>query len=377
VDHVKLFRNRPDLRFELRIHEQILSSIRRVGGEIARAPIRVIHAHYDRSQAGQIRKRERDRGLLELDLAEHPDHPFVHFNVGMTALHNGETERAIHHLRRSIELAAPQESHVRKTYALLASAYRTHGDIDRARQLCERGLALFPHDPELLFHMGIVCHEAGDLAAAEAALSRLLSVPDPSGYLSSMDSSVLSFKARHNLAAVYQSEGRHAEAERCWRHVTRKRPDFLPAWLAVAEMMLGAGRVQEANALVDEAAGPGGETAAALLRGLIAFRTEKLAEAKQYFHRATELAPELDVGHRYLSHALLRGGERRAVKGVLRKLIELAPDDGEAHHNLGCLLIELGRHEEGLQHLELAVRLRPAHAPSRQMLAQARRRVGR
>src|SRR5262249_28419322 len=33
VDHIKLFRNRPDLRFEHRIHEQILPAIRRAGGD--------------------------------------------------------------------------------------------------------------------------------------------------------------------------------------------------------------------------------------------------------------------------------------------------------------------------------------------------------
>jgi O-antigen biosynthesis protein len=35
VDHVKLFRNRPDLRFDHRIHEQILPAIRAAGGEVA------------------------------------------------------------------------------------------------------------------------------------------------------------------------------------------------------------------------------------------------------------------------------------------------------------------------------------------------------
>ena len=46
VDHVKLFRNRPDLRFDGRIHEQILPAIRAAGGEVAwtdsvRGPLRL------------------------------------------------------------------------------------------------------------------------------------------------------------------------------------------------------------------------------------------------------------------------------------------------------------------------------------------------
>jgi len=376
VDHVKLFRNRPDLRFELRIHEQILSAIRRAGGEIARAPICVIHAHYDQSPAGQQRKRARDKQLLALDLQERPEHPFVHFNAGMTALHDREMDRAVEHLRRSIELAAPPESHVRKAYALLASAHRAQGDESEAKQVCERGLRLFQDDAELLFQLGVTCHHIGDLDSAAVALGRLASGQGRTGNLASVDSGILSFKARHNLAAVYQDMNRRDQAERLWRQVMQERPDFLPAWLALVEMLLAAQRDEDARMLAKEAAGTANRTAAALLHGLVALRRGQLPEAGQQFRRAVELAPELELGHRYLSHALLQQGERSEVEEVLRRLIGLAPDDAEAHHNLGCLLLELDRPQEAVPQLQLAVKLRPDHALSRQMLQQAKTRTG-
>ena len=34
VDHLRLFRNRPDIRWQYRVHEQILLSIRRSGGSV-------------------------------------------------------------------------------------------------------------------------------------------------------------------------------------------------------------------------------------------------------------------------------------------------------------------------------------------------------
>lgn len=43
VDHVKLIRNRRDLRFEHRIHEQILPSIRRAGETVEFTDIFVVH----------------------------------------------------------------------------------------------------------------------------------------------------------------------------------------------------------------------------------------------------------------------------------------------------------------------------------------------
>jgi Flp pilus assembly protein TadD len=71
---------------------------------------------------------------------------------------------------------------------------------------------------------------------------------------------------------------------------------------------------------------------------------------------------------------LLQRGERVEAEQVLRRVLELEPGDAEAHHNLGCLLLGLGRAEEAVSQLELAVKLRPGRTISRQMLDQA---VGR
>ncbi|HEV2473005.1 MAG TPA: glycosyltransferase, partial [Chthonomonadales bacterium] len=49
VDHIKLFRNLPEMRFEGRIHEQILGAIDRAGGTYARSDIYVEHSGYDYS----------------------------------------------------------------------------------------------------------------------------------------------------------------------------------------------------------------------------------------------------------------------------------------------------------------------------------------
>ncbi|HEV3021223.1 MAG TPA: glycosyltransferase, partial [Pirellulales bacterium] len=84
VDQVKLFRNRPDLRYEFRIHEQILPSIRRAGGEIAFSDLCLVHAGADRTPEGYRRKLRRDLRLLKMELAERPGCSFTLFNLGMT-----------------------------------------------------------------------------------------------------------------------------------------------------------------------------------------------------------------------------------------------------------------------------------------------------
>jgi hypothetical protein len=49
VDHVKLLCNLPARRFEGRIHEQIIPSIRRAGGDIAWTDLFVVHSGSDHS----------------------------------------------------------------------------------------------------------------------------------------------------------------------------------------------------------------------------------------------------------------------------------------------------------------------------------------
>ena len=137
VDHVKLFRNRPGLKFTGRIHEQILGSLRASGGDIARCNAVVLHSGYDTSIEGQARKRERDERLLALELSENPDDPFANFNRGMTSHYAGDHKDAVDWLRRSLTLANPSDSIVRKAYALLAiaaSLRRLLQEFEGARQ---------------------------------------------------------------------------------------------------------------------------------------------------------------------------------------------------------------------------------------------------
>ncbi len=250
VDHVKLIRNHPDVRFEFHIHEQILPSIRRQGKEIAYSEVFVTHAGYDTTPAGQTKKRERDLKLLQLDLADHPEHPFVHFNIGMTAYHTDDLDAAAKHLQSAIDFAAPTESHVRKAYALLAGCHRRRGEFGQARETCDAGLATSPDDPELLFNRAIASHELRDHAAAEESYLRILALGDGETYLRSVDSGIGGFKTRHNLAVLYRDMGREADAKEQLRLAVTEEPNFLPSWQALAELS-GPGDTSPIEALVD------------------------------------------------------------------------------------------------------------------------------
>jgi len=254
VDHVKIFRNLPQLRFEGRIHEQILEAINRIGGRVERVPLHVVHSGYDYSPEGQQKKRQRDLVHLEKDLQDRPDHPFVLFNIGMTAYHLKDFEKAEQALRRCLELSKPRESTIRKVYAMLAGCRLERGDSAGAKELVEKGLSLYPHDPELLFRAGIIYGDSGDLQAAERSYLLLLNSHEQD-HIDSLDVTMTGFKAHHNLAYIYTRMGQLPAAEQRFKKALEMNNRFVPSWIGLAEVYLAMRRFDDAKKIVSHLRG--------------------------------------------------------------------------------------------------------------------------
>ena len=229
VDHVKLFPNRPEFRFEHRIHEQVLPSLRRAGAEVLFSDLYVTHQHYDRSEEGQARKRQRDFRLLALDLADHPDHPFVLFNLGMTYLYaTREYEVAAHYLRRSLNGSDWRDSIVRKAYALLTQARIGQHEWTAALAANEEGRGYYPDDAELLYQAGQIYQQQGQFGKAQQALERLLHGHDDPHYRS-VEVGLRTYRGQHELALLYYRRGETLSALTMLRQVVAEHPTYQPA----------------------------------------------------------------------------------------------------------------------------------------------------
>lgn len=227
VDHVKLFRNLPGLQFEGRIHEQILPSLRARGGEIQRIDAVVLHSGYDTSDAGQAKKRRRDEHLLKLDLEERPNHPFVLFNLGMTAHYTGEHVEAIEWLDRSLSVSSPAESHVRKAIVMKGQSLKQLGRINEAMATFGNGLEVVGEDPELRFQLAMILAEQN--RPGEARLQYEAIPENPPGYFSSFDIGILGVKKHFNLGGVCMAMGDYPGAKHYWSLAANSGAGFLPA----------------------------------------------------------------------------------------------------------------------------------------------------
>lgn len=360
VDHVKMFRNRSDLRFEHRIHEQILPAIRRAGGEVEFTDVFVVHSGADRTPEGRQRKLERDYRLLKLDLQERPDHPFVLFNLGMTYDDDGRHEEAIECLRRSLMVSDPGSSHSRKAYALLVGSLTAIGQFEAAEQVCRDGLQEFPDDPEIQFRLANIHLQLGRLRQAEQVYRQLLDEKQRDRVFSSVNPAITGFKAQHNLALVYKEMERLDEAEALWQKIVDSGRRFRPAWRELGECAVARGddaRVREIVEYLslDEMLAPEADR----LQASVYEHASQPMSALDSLRRSHVRYPRDESILEDLCRLSFYHAPPEEADRYLRRLIAESPHDGAAHHNLGIVQIRLNRRSEAIEAFRKSLEFRP------------------
>lgn len=337
VDHVRLFRNHPQVRWEYRVHEQILPSLRRLGGTVRWSDVVIHHMGY---QDASLRKRklQRDLRLLNLENEDRPDDPFTLFNLGSVFQEVGQLSEAVPVLQKSLALSDPSDSIVRKLYALLAQCHRHLGEKGLSLAACKKGREFYPDDVELLFHEAIARRELNDFSGAESCLRQLVQ-PHDAKHFASVDTALAGYKARYHLAMLYQEQGRLAEAEAQWQIVLGEQAGYLPALLGLCEIHLQQSRWHDLEQAIERLASEGKRPIdGAVMRARAALARKEFAAARQTLEATIAETPTAVWPRQILTHVLLQEGkDLDAAEKTLRELLALAPNDAEARHNLAVL----------------------------------------
>ena len=195
-----------------------------------------------------------------------------------------------------------------------------------ARARLESHLASAPASVQALWLLGGACQEQGDYHAARAAFARLLQI----------DSRWV--PARVALAELLARAGEVTNAERELRRALADDPRFVRAALSLAQLLRLAGRVAEALEV----------TTAAL----------PLQDGE----------PGLLIEHALALQAAQRGDESLAA---LERAVRRAPQRGDAQHYLALALHARGAHGRAIEHAQLALAAGQDGAETRGVLARA------
>jgi glycosyltransferase involved in cell wall biosynthesis len=329
-DALRVFRNRPEYRFDGRIHEQIAYSLPTYLPErLERTTVRVEHYGYLGAVRGAKDKVNRNLELLERQVAEGGDTPFLHFNLGSEHLAATDAGRALPHFARAWNAIVGDERIGRFGFApALGARYvkslRLTGAFDEVATVGDEVLATFPGFTDVVLEQAMAAASAGRLEHAEELLRRCLDMGDgPSRYSAAVGCG--SFRAQLALAEVLRLRGAAEESESTLLATLQEHPGFL-------------GAVEP--------------YASALLR-----RRVPAAEVAETLHR---LVADATPGMRFvLAVALSEAGAPAEAEAELRALLAAQPDNAHARVALAETLLAQGRL---LEAAEAAAHVDPAAA---------------
>ncbi|HEX8085828.1 MAG TPA: glycosyltransferase [Solirubrobacteraceae bacterium] len=321
---LRIFRNRPEYRFEGRLHEQWADKLPPYLPErLVTCDVRVQHFGYLGAVRDSKGKSERNLELLRRQAAEGDDSPFMHFNLGSEyhALDDlpaarAEFERAWEGLRGEdgvITRLAFVPSLANRYLRVVAAL----GDFPRVRELSEEILERFPGFTDIVFQQAISAHAAGDPVEAERLLRQCMEMGDaPSMYAGTVGTGT--YLARLALADVYRLDGRLDEAEAEVRYCLEHHASFMGVVEPYAALRLAQGA--------------------------------EPAEVAADVHAAI---PDLPPGGRFmLAVTLYESGAAEHAETELRAVLDAQPQNGPALLSLGEALLSQARFADAIAELD-------------------------
>lgn len=189
--------------------------------------------------------------------------------------------------------------------------------------------------------------------------------------------------AEAQAGLVLEAMGKAEEATKHLEAIVARRPKDIDALSAL-------GNVQRSRKLYKESAETftrvialvpepkRGDWTLFYFRGIAHERSKQWAKAEPDFKKALELYPEQPLVLNYLGYSWVdQGINLEEGEKLLRRAVELRPDDGYIIDSLGWVHYRLGRYEEAVRELERAVDIRPGDPVINDHLGDAYWRVGR
>jgi tetratricopeptide (TPR) repeat protein len=243
-------------------------------------------------------------------------------------------------------------------------------------------------DAEQRLRDGLLRHQAGDLAAAEAIYREVIGENEESA------------DAQHLLGLVLHLTGRNAEAEPHLRRAIVLRPQAAEFHNSLGAVMITLGRYDDAYAAfeaaleirddladahynlgyLDHASGRlrkavtryrksleynADHVPAMINWGSVLMDQDRLKDANALFQRALKTNPGSIPAIKSKARVCRSTGNLNMSQQLFRKAIELSPDDADAHYGLGEALLLEGDYRHGFEEYEWRLRLPTSSAAPR------------
>jgi tetratricopeptide (TPR) repeat protein len=326
--------------------------------EQGRAPLRLLQAYAAMlAEAGQ---HDAAIDVIQAEIDEGVDQPLL--NDTMAALRAGEVP------------ALPfTDAPGGMADALLGIAEALHQERGGSRAVVYARLATFLQ-PQLAEGFILI----GDVMAEQANFDAAIEA-----YGAVEEDSPLSYAAKLREARALYGMERKEEAYALLDEVAEAEPQRVEALIQLGDLLRGEEQYERAESAYSRAVQRIGDIerehwTLLYARGITYERTKRWPQAEADFLDALDLEPEQPFVLNYLGYSWVdQGLHLDRAKGMLKRAVELRPNDGFIVDSLGWVHYRLGDYRAAVDRLERAVELEPGDPIINDHLGDAYWRVGR
>jgi tetratricopeptide (TPR) repeat protein len=325
---LRVFRNRPNYRFQGRLHEQIAQNLPLyAAGRVEQSSVRVDHYGYLGAVRDAKEKSRRNLELLRTQQAESSSDAFLHFNLGTEYSVIGDYSSALAEHNQAWDLIRSQgqedRDYVPALLQRLVTALRHCGQPAEAIVRADEALERFPGYTDMVFAQGLAALALGREDEAIGYWERCIEMGDaPSRFGAAVGSGT--YLPRISLAELHAGRGKLEAAKELLDWCIAEHPDVIAVIAPYASVMLRSGATAETVAAEVETRVDNLTPAARFALATIFFRSGAMAAAERQYRAVLDARPNSSQARVQLAETLLN---QRAYQQAANEAAAIAEDD--------------------------------------------------
>lgn len=231
---LRIFRNGRGYQFRGRIHEDIGQSIVDKFGSsfIKESPLRIDHYGYLPQILNRKNKVVRNETLLKKELAEHPNHPFYLYNMGITYCQEGHLEESKAYMHKAL-IHTPDVAPYRATLIRdLSKIMLELQEVLQVETLLRKELLTYPDYSDLSYLLG---ESLGMQGLLEASMESYQRATEHNNDCYVMEVGINSYRAFNKMAETAALLGHLEDAARWFNKALQVHNTYVPALHGIAE----------------------------------------------------------------------------------------------------------------------------------------------
>lgn len=324
---IRIFPKVDGVKFEGKIHEQVVYNLQRLGLRLVNTDIHVRHSGY-RDLTTIQEKSERNLRILRKELERDPENVLLHFYTSRTLAGMGRQDEAVFHMRKITE-----DERIRKNERqFFMDASLLLGKYYVELKLFDEAISIFKNLCTAYEEKGLVHFCLGE---------SLFLVKDYKGAIEALRKSLL-FPINVGLLPISPDRIRHSQ------HQTLAQCYFETGEIETAKEVLSRfldryqGHYKSFEAL-----------------GLLCLKERKYQEASEFYEKAIQGGGVSDQNYANLGLACRKLGRWAEAERALIRALEINPQRIEAITNLGHLYHKIKEHPKALERFKQALDLDP------------------